>query len=126
VTMSIIANQLELLRAEFPGADIEHAGGATVVSIPNVPLGPGWSANQTTVKFVVLPNYPHSAPDCFWIDPQIRLASGAMPQNTNIQQVPGTGLTWLWFSWHVGKWNPNRDSLYTYMKVIQDRLAKPQ
>lgn len=28
----------------------------------------------------------------------------------------------MWWSWHLQMWNPNQSSLYTFMKVIQQRL----
>jgi len=29
----------------------------------------------------------------------------------------------MWWSWHLQAWNPNRDDLYTYMRVIERRFA---
>ncbi|MFA5833946.1 MAG: E2/UBC family protein [Bacteroidota bacterium] len=121
--MSLIDEQLITLQAEFPGASITPSGGGShVVTLPNVTLPEGWNLPKTIIKFVVLANYPHGAPDCFWVEPNLRLKNGSSPKNTNIQIIPGTSDNWLWFSWHTSRWSPNRDTLYTYAKVIETRL----
>jgi len=125
--MSLLDDQLKQLSDEFKGATIEKLpSGSHVITIPNIQLPPGWSVQNTSVKFLVLANYPHSKPDCFWIDPMVRLSNGAVPKSTNFQIIPETGYNWLWFSWHANTWNPNRDSLLTYMRVIERRLRDAQ
>jgi hypothetical protein len=64
--------------------------------------------------------------DCFWTDADLRLASGANPMNTGGNPIPHIGVPHLWFSWHVGTWNPNNDSLLTYFYVIRRRLSDPR
>ena len=63
-------------------------------------------------------------PDCFWADSGLRLANGSLPQASNVQAIPETGDTGLWFSWHVQHWDPNRDSLITYIQVIRSRFKE--
>jgi len=123
--MSLLDDQLKFFQEEFPTASLTPLqDGSHVVTVPGVKLPVGWSQPQTTVKFLLLANYPHSVPDCFWVEPHIRLANGALPQNSNTQAIPGTNETWLWFSWHASRWNPNRDTLSTYMNVIAVRLRE--
>lgn len=125
--MALLDEQLQLLKQRYPTARLERQPtGAHVVFLDDYPLPPGWSKPATAVAFFLQPGYPHAAPDCFWVDPTLRLASGAMPQNSQLQVIPGTSHNWLWFSWHPGKWNPNRDSLVTYMLVITNRLTRLQ
>lgn len=125
--MSLLDEQLKILQEEFPEATITRLqDGSHVVMVPGVKLQNGWSHPHTTVKFLVLANYPHSAPDCFWVEPHIRLANGSVPKNSNPQIIPGTAENWLWFSWHTSRWSPNRDTLSTYMKVIEARLRDGQ
>ena len=121
--MSLIEEQLLTLREEIPDATITPLGdGSYVVTLPNVKLSDGWNLSHTTIKFIVLANYPHGAPDCFWVEPNLRLKNGSSPKNTTIQIIPGTSDNWLWFSWHTSRWSPNRDTLYTYARVIEARL----
>jgi hypothetical protein len=63
----------------------------------------GLSRQPTVVYFVTSPSYPMAQPDCFWTDPQLRLASGAMPQNTSVNNNHGAPENLLWFSWHTAK-----------------------
>lgn len=116
-----------MLQKQYRDADKDLlSDGSHVITVPGISLPEGWSAPNTTAKFVVLAAYPHAKPDCFWVDPSLRLKNNAQPQNTNIQQIPGTNHVWLWFSWHATQWNPNRDTLTTYVNVIRERLGKPR
>ena len=126
--MTPLEQQFEALKAEYRPAEMQMlpAGGA-VITVPDYLLPPGWSHPRTTVTFVAPVGYPLAKPDCFWALPDLRLQNGSMPQATNHQPVAGTnGTPQLWFSWHVGPWNPNRDSLLTYLRVIERRLREPR
>jgi hypothetical protein len=94
----------------------------SLISIPAVALPAGWSKTQTTVRFATPVGYPFSPPDCFWADSDLRLANGGTPQSSAANNQCPDGSTHLWFSWHVGQWNPNADSLLTYLRVIRRRL----
>lgn len=98
--------------------------GTTLVTVTNVALPEGWTHKTTMVNFIVPTGYPIAKPDCFYVDAWIRLAGGGMPQNSGLNALPGTGESRLWFSWHVSAWNPTCDSLLTYFRVIQRRLAE--
>lgn len=125
--MSAVAEQLEELRAAFPGsALVEHPDGTAVVTIPEMSLPRGWNMPCVKVCFVVPRGYPNSGPDCFFADANLMLASGAVIKNSGIQSQPFLPAQMLWFSWHYPTWNINRDKLLTYARVIQDRLKKPE
>jgi len=126
--MTPLQQQFDALRAEFPSATIEPLpSGAALISIPEFQLPPGWSQPRTTVRFLAPVGYPLAKPDSFWASPQLRLQNGAMPQAANQSPVPEVnGAPQLMFSWHLGKWNPNRDCLLTYLRVIEQRLRQVQ
>ena len=101
--------------------------GGTLIRIPALPVE-GWNRPTADVLFMVPPGYPAAQPDCFWVEPNnFRLAGGQTPQNSNDgNPIPGDvlpGRSTTWFSWHVQSWNPSRDSLITYFKVILSRLT---
>jgi hypothetical protein len=101
--------------------------GGHLITVPDVDIGPGWSARRVTVLFVAPPGYPAARPDCFWIEPsELRLASGATPQSSNDSNaIPGDDVPnrrTTWFSWHLQTWDPNVDSLVTFFNVIMKRL----
>ena len=102
--------------------------GGKLISISNFKVGPGWSQQQITVHFVAPPGYPAARPDCFWVEPTgLRLAGGGTPLNTNDSNpIPGdtqVGRRTTWFSWHLQNWNPNQDTLLTFLEVIKQRLS---
>lgn len=101
--------------------------GGLLIRIPAVPLT-GWNRPAADVLFVAPPGYPAAQPDCFWVEPNsFRLADGRTPQNCNDgNPIPGDampGRSTTWFSWHLQSWNPSRDSLITFFKVILNRLV---
>lgn len=121
--MTLLDTHFGSLRERFPTAALTLLpSGAAVVAIPDVPLPAGWNQTTTNVRFVVPVGYPHAKPDCFWTDLGLRLAGGGLPQNSNVSPIPETGENYFWFSWHVSQWNPNRDNLLTYFRVIEGRL----
>jgi hypothetical protein len=99
--------------------------GGMLICIPAVPVI-GWNRPAANVLFVAPPGYPAAQPDCFWVEPNnFRLAGGQTPQSANDgSPIPGEpDRSTTWFSWHVQSWNPSRDSLITFFKVILSRLT---
>ncbi len=123
--MTPIEQQIQELRQEYPEAKAApQSSGAYLVEIPNYKLPPGWNRDVVTVIFLAPPGYPAAQPDCFWVEPgPVRLSNNATPQGSNDSNpIPGIGPRGTWFSWHLQQWDPNRDSLLRYAKVIKQRL----
>lgn len=99
-----------------------RADGSAVVMVPDVSLPNGWSADSTTIWFVVPVGYPGAMPDCFWADATLRVAGGGTPANSGHQPIGGDGPSGLWFSWHLQKWNHVTDDLMSYLRFITSRL----
>jgi hypothetical protein len=126
--MGPIEMHLDRLRQREPQMLVRPLpDGSRLVSIPQVALPPGWNKSHTSVHLLAPQGYPFAQPDCFWADPDLRLSSGAVPQNsgltTPIPHLPGDLA--LWFSWHLQTWNAARDDLVTWLSVIRQRLAQP-
>jgi hypothetical protein len=125
---NVIDRQLEELRQVYP-AGVEALplpSGAVLIELKSVDLPSGWSKRTTSIRFVVPVGYPFAAPDCFWADQDLRIAPITQPQATNFQPIPEVNAPGLWFSWHVQGWNPSRNNLVTYAKVIEQRLKDPR
>lgn len=124
----ILERQLEELKSREIDFQLEPVPGsdAFAVSIPDLKLPGGWSQSQTRVRFVLPAGYPFAAPDCFWADPNLLLANGQPPQSSNQQPFPPTGEQGTWFSWHVAQWNPNRDSVLGFLRLIERRFQHLQ
>ena len=118
--------QLEQLRERFGDVQTRPLpSGTTLVTVPGVRLPEGWSKSSTTIRFIIPPGYPFAQLDCFWADPDLALATGATPQNAALNVIPEALEQGMWFSWHLASaWNPNRDTLSTWMNVVIDRLRQ--
>lgn len=127
--MTPFEQHMKDLQSVCPGATAVRLGsGAQLITIPNYTMPQGWDRQTVTILFVAPPAYPAGQPDCFWIEPGcVRLANGATPQGTNDSNpIPEVGPRGTWFSWHVQHWNPNRDSLLSYFKAIEQRFKALQ
>ena len=128
----ITHTQFARLQERYPGATLQELpSGAALVTVPGVSLPTGWSPTTTTIRFVVPAGYPGPVPDCFWSDSELRVNGRGTPQASNLtQRIPELNLPGHWFSWHVTdatrNWNPNRDSLLTYVGIILDRFRHLQ
>lgn len=121
----MLQEHLTALAARQPSASWRRLpSGATLILVPSVGLGAGWNGRTTSVRMVAPVGYPLARPDCFWADAGLRLAGGAMPQNTAPTPVPETAEPALWFSWHLTHpWDPARDDLLTWFAAIVGRLC---
>lgn len=123
---SILKEQLDVLLERYPGTTwTSLPQGGWVVSVPDVALK-GWSKPSTTVYFVLPLGYPAAKPDCFLIDHDVRLINGTLPHAAAVQDVPGLGISGLWFSWHIESWNPNSSTVLNWMGVVRQRLQRLQ
>lgn len=96
------------------------------VVVRNVPLPDGvftQPASDILLKTTYL--YPQSEMDMFWVEPELRLASGAEPLASNPELH--FGRAWRRFSWHRNcAWIPGRDDLLTHFEFARARLENPQ
>ncbi|WP_439373490.1 E2/UBC family protein [Bradyrhizobium sp. DASA03120] len=126
--MSIQEVQIDGLRQRY--ADLSARalpGGAILITVASVALPAGWNKTSTSIRFLVPAGYPFAAPDCFWADNDLLLDGGRMPCNAaNNNVIPETEESGLWFSWHLLGWNPNRETLSSWMNTIADRLRRLQ
>ena len=126
----MLETQLSALKERYGDVEaVKLPSGTTLVTVPNVPLPSGWNKASTEVKFLVPPAYPYAPLDCFWTDADLRLADNRLPTNTQAgNPIPEVGAGWLWFSWHLapGCWNPNRDTLSSWMNSVGDRFRRLQ
>ena len=119
--MDALEQQFADLQLRYPNATLERRpDGTAVIKLPEFSLPGGWSKPTATVAFVAPAGYPYAKPDCFWADVDLRLSSGGVPANSGTNNVLAEPM--LWFSFHTSAWNPNKDSLMTYVNVIKARL----
>jgi hypothetical protein len=122
--MDPLAKQLAELQNRYPDARLEQADGQRMLVVPGVRTANGWSVAETTVRVIVPVGFPQVHPDCFYTEPQLRLATGAEPANTAFQVVFGG--QYRWFSWHVVSWSAQSGSLDQYVRFCERRLQDPR
>ena len=124
----MIESHFSDVRQKYPGAELAALpSGAHLVTLPGFPVAPGWTAAQTTVRFIVPPGYPFANPDCFFADAGLRLSNGGMPQASALNVIPETQTEALWFSWHLtSPWNPNVDNLMSWIATCAQRFKAAQ
>jgi hypothetical protein len=104
-----LVQEESLLHQTFPDATIDSD--ALVVVLRDHPLPVGWSHDHTDVLFAIPLNYPAGQPDNVCARPDLTLADGATPSNSQgIQQHARR--TWLQFSYHIdpNDWRPHADA----------------
>lgn len=113
-----------LLEAAPQARLVRRSDGSAIISVPDVRLPGGWNAATTTVYFVAPVGYPAARPDSFWTDAALRLASGALPANAQLNGNNPPEQPLLWFSFHPSNWNPLSDDLLTYFNVVRVRFSE--
>jgi len=101
---------------------IQIPNGTYLVKLYDFRLPKGWNQQTVNVYFLLPVGYPVARPDTFWTDPGLTLLNGGPPANTGTNQPEGVPPGLLWFSWHPSAWNPNRDTLSTYVAIIRQRF----
>ncbi len=125
--MSILEAQLQELRDRYGAVKTTVLrSGAVLIEIASHLLPAGWNKERSSIRFLAPQGFPHAAPDCFWTDGDLALQGDREPQNSSVSNpIPEDGGTGRWFSWHLtSAWNPNRDTLSTWVNSINDRLKR--
>ncbi len=120
---NLIESQFEELKLKYKNSLLIHnKDGSKTIVVYDITLPKGWSKNKTSISFDILECYPFCNPKYFSTDLDLRLNSGARPRNTNDILIKFSKKKRLMFLWSVSKWNPNRDTLITYVHVIEQRF----
>ncbi len=80
-----------------------------------------WGRTNVDLLLIIPGVYPNAKIDMFWVSPKITLPNGGVPEGAGSDEAY-LGRTWQRFSWHASKWNPGRDSVKTYLEVVNNRL----
>ncbi len=103
-----------------------HRNSNTIyIVFASYPLPRGWNKKETKLLLISDISYPNSKLDMFWVDTDVLLADGRVPQaGDSIENH--NGQQWRRFSWHVQKWNPAVDSVISYLGTVDARLNQLQ
>jgi hypothetical protein len=113
--------EVEKIRIEFGACDVRpQPDGSVVLVIGPVPLGSGWGRTESRIFLVVPPGYPEQRPQGFFADGGLTLVGGAQAKcsgQTNIAGEPATS-----FCWNPQLWDPAKDDLWKYAKLMAERF----
>lgn len=103
----------------------EGMGGWVHVIVEDFALPCAYTPRTCRLLIRIPPGYPNANPDMFWTQPDIRLASGAVPQATECHETYN-GQSWQRWSRHIpqGCWRPGTDNLQTFLRMIRLELEK--
>lgn len=143
----IIERDMVALRSKWEQAHYQvHKSGAHLIVVPGFLLPKGYNCTIATVLFVAPAGFPAARPDHFFthtapvelaLDPpgeEFAWDSDGNytrrywhPKYTNAHNQPHPFDNWggegfLWWSWHLQMWNPNTDTLMTYMNAVRSRI----
>jgi hypothetical protein len=101
-----------------------EAGGWVFVVISNYELPAGFVPNRVDLLVKLPPGFPDSAPDMFWVHPEVRAPNGAIPKATSPERL--LGKNWQRFSWHLaaGAWKPGVSELRDFLRCIYSRFLR--
>jgi hypothetical protein len=115
-----LEKELAELREQYTIETIEDSSFINLI-FKDFPLGDGFNLPTSDLLLMIPKTYPDTGPDMFWVDQQITLTNGLMPQAAeSIEQYMNR--TWRRFSWHRSPWNPTIDNMHNHMEFIHKRL----
>ncbi len=114
--------ELAELRAGYTLDVVEEADSILAI-FRGFPLGDGYNKPDSDLLLQVPRSYPDAGPDMFWLDLDVTLANGAIPQSAEATSTFRGG-TWRRFSWHRARWDPAIDNLHGHLEFIRRRLRE--
>ncbi|WP_159601591.1 E2/UBC family protein [Agromyces humi] len=110
------------------GLDFEIAeeGAYTNLILRDFVLPAGFDREKIDLLVRLPAGFPDTAPDMFWVNPQVRLTkTGAFPRAADVMETVG-GRQWQRFSRHFSgsPWRPGIDSLPSWILCIRSLLEQ--
>jgi hypothetical protein len=117
-----LAADVEWIRRDFGSVETRlQPDGSLHVLVGPFLLPSGWSPASGRILVAVPPGYPSQRPSGFFSEPGI-LAGGGQPRGSGANQVAGE--TWTFFCWNPANWDPAKDTLWKYVKLMAERFEE--
>jgi hypothetical protein len=113
--------EIEKLRAEFGSCDARpQPDGSVVLAVGPVALNSGWGCGESRIFLVVPPGHPEQRPQGFFADGGLTLVGGTAAKCSGQANVAGEAVTS--FCWNPELWDPAKDDLWKYAKLMAERF----
>jgi hypothetical protein len=121
--LRLVQNQIDRVRQAYPNLVVsQQPDGSIDLELPTYELPPGWTKQQTSVLVSIPVGYPDNKPYGLYVDPDLGLASGQ--QAGGLRPQAKSGRNWSFFSWNSAEWDPHRDPLWKYVKIMLSRFEE--
>jgi hypothetical protein len=118
----VIARQLSEMQSKWPDTTAAlQSDGSTLVCVPDVKLPAGaWNQPSATIWLVLPCGFPLASPENFFVR-HLRLAHGGDPGHTSTMGPThhSRGLGWTKCFNRPLRWDPNSDTITTWVHVCQ-------
>lgn len=124
--MDVLQEHLLEVQATFPRAHLAEGNGQHYLVVPGFQLPEAWGRQVITILVQIPNGFPQAAPDMFWVEPEIHLASGADPNAAGSREIH-LERQWQRFSWHYADqqaaWRPATSTLLSHLRFCATRFA---
>ena len=112
------------LRRLYPQASLQELpGGAHLLDVSGIRLPAWWAPGKARIVTVFSAGFPFSGPPrYFWCPLDVAMCDGREPNATRFEPIPVLDVPGRRFIWAASAWNPNRDSLTTYVDMVAQRF----
>lgn len=122
-----LLQEIQLLQKLY--GEVECGPNLEWIIIKDFKLPAGWNRSSTELLIIILPGYPATPPDNFYVTAGLKTMNGNQISNFS-DPVPQIGRQWGQFSYHLdGEWRPTADiykgdNLQTFVLKVIDRLKE--
>lgn len=119
-----VVEQIDEVLAIYHGEARGSAAQGGEVVLRDVALPAGYSVAKADVLIKVPVAFPDARPDMFWVRPPLKLASGAEPQATSLENIGNE--SWQRYSWHLqpNGWHAGTSRLRDFVRAVLARLHR--
>ena len=118
-----LGDEVKKLQDEGVLVEVSESGGMACVVLRDHPLPPTYNKPVTDLLLRMPLSYPNGKPDMFWVDTEVSLTDGSVPQRAGTIETH-MERQWRRFSWHPQSWNPATGDLRMFLEFVNCRLAK--
>lgn len=106
--------------------ETDSSNGMRWLLIHDYPVPPGYTASSVALALLIPPVYPQAEIDMFYVDPPLRLASGAQIAATeSTENIRGRQFQrWSRHRGGASAWNPKFDNVATHLALVESSIAK--